>query len=266
MTLDTNRAWKEASRNVSRNRDALLAVAGVFFLLPQLVLAFFFPQPEPTVGMSEQQVIALAQTYYLSTLPVLIPILICQAVGTLSLLSLFNAASRPTVGEAMRLGVSGLPTYLGAQILLALGIVFVGGTIISVLALGGVQVLAVAGLLLVVLLSIALSVRVSLSGAVVAVEGERNPLRALRRSWALTGGNAWRLLIFFALFIVAFLLIFTILNLIVGIVLQLMGNALVTTIVTALVTSVMSALMALYLVAIVGAAHAQLAGRTADQD
>lgn len=266
MKLDSNRAWKHASRNVSRNRDALLAVAGVFFLLPQLALALFFPQPEPTVGMNEQQIIELARAYYASTLPALIPLVVCQALGTLSLLSLLSHSARPTVGEALRLGVSGLLTYLGAQILLGIGIGMAGGLLISVLAVSGVAALAVAGLLLVILLAAAVALRVSLSGAVVAIEGERGPIRALRRSWALTAGNFWRLVSFYALFLVAFLVLLMIASLIIGIPLQMLASGNAVEIATAVVSSTLNALMALYLVAIIEAVHHQLAGEPIEQE
>jgi hypothetical protein len=266
MKLDSNRAWKHASRNVSRNRDALLAVAGVFFLLPQLALALFYPQPEPAVGMSEQQIIALAQNYYLSTLPAMIPLVICQALGTLSLLSLLSHATRPTVGEALRLGLAGLLTYLGAQILLGIGIGVAGGLVISLLAMAGGATLAVAGLLLAVLLAAAIALRVSLTGAVVAIEGERSPLRALRRSWALTAGNAWRLMGFYALFLVAFLVILMMVSLVIGIPLQMMASGWAVELGSALVSSTLNALMAMYLVAIIEAVHHQLAGEPGEQE
>lgn len=266
MKLDTNRAWKEASRNVSRNREALLAVAGVFFLLPQLALSLFFPQPEQAVGMTEQQMVAQVQAYYLSTLPAMIPLFICQAIGTLSLLSLLSHVTRPTVGQAMRLGLTGLPAYLGAQILLGLGIGIVGSLVITLFALTGVAALAVAALLLVVLLAMAIALRVSLSGAVVAIEGERNPVRVLRRSWSLTTGNAWRLFAFYALFLVAFLVILMIANLVIGIPMQMIGGSFTTQIVTALISSLLNALMGVYLVAIIGAVHNQLAGDPAEHE
>jgi uncharacterized membrane protein len=266
MKLDSNRAWKHASRHVSRNRDALLAVAGVFFLLPQLALALFFPQPEPAVGMSEQQIVQLAQAYYLSTLPAMIPLVICQALGTLALLCLLSHATRPTVGQALRLGAAGLLTYLGAQILLGLGIGVVGGALVGLLAASGVGALALAGLLLVVLVAAAIALRVSLAGAVVAIEGERNPIRTLRRSWALTAGNAGRLLSFYALFLVAYLVILMIASLIIGIPLQMLASAPIAAIGTALVSGTLNALMAMYLVAIIEAVHHQLAGTPIEQE
>ena len=266
MKLDSNRAWKHAAGNVSRNRDALLAVAGVFFLLPQLALALFFPQPEPAVGMSEQQIVQLAQGYYLSTLPAMIPLVVCQALGTLTLLGLLSHAARPTVGEALRMGVAGLLTYLGAQILLGLGVGIAGGLVLGLLAALGGAALGIAGLLLVVLLAVAVALRVSLAGAVVAIEGERRPLRALRRSWMLTAGNAWRLLGFYALFLVAFMVVLMIVSLVIGIPLQMIATGGVAAIGTALVSSILNALMAMYLVAIIEAVHHQLAGPGIEQE
>lgn len=266
MKLDSNRAWKEASRNVSRNRDALLAVAGVFFLLPQLALALFFPQPEPTAGMSQQQVIELAQGYYLSTLPAMIPLIVCQAIGTLGLLTLLSHTARPTVGEALRLGLRGLPAYLGAQILLGVGIGFGGGLVIAVLSLSGAAALAVAGLALMLLAAAAIALRMSLAAAVVGIEGERNPMRVLRRSWRLTAGNAWRLFGFYALFLVAFLVVLMMVSLIVGIPLQMVASPFAAQLVTAVVSATLNAVMALYLVAIIGAVHSQLAGDPAEHE
>jgi hypothetical protein len=266
MKLDSNRAWKHASRNVSRNRDALLAVAGVFFLLPQLALALFFPAPEQTVGMSEQQIIAMTQSYYASTLPAMIPLVICQALGTLGLLSLLSHAARPTVGEALRLGLAGLLTYLGAQILLGLGLGLAGGVVIGTLALSGVHALAAAGLLLVIVVAAVVALRMSLSPAIVAIEGERNPLQVLRRSWALTTGNFWRLLAFYALFLVAVLVILMIARLFIGIPLQMMAGGEIANIGDSLVSATISALMAMYLVAIIEAVHHQLAGNPIEQE
>jgi hypothetical protein len=266
MKLDSNRAWKDASRNVSRNREAILAVAGVFFLVPQLALALFFPQPEPTVGMSEQQMFELLQAYYLATLPALLPMVVCQALGTVTLLTLLSHAARPTVGEALRRSLPGVLTYLGAQILLGIGIGFGGGLVLSVLALSGTRALLIAGLLLVLVAIVAVVLRVSLSAAVVAIEGQRNPVKALRRSWALTSGNGWRLFSFYALVFVAFLVIQMVLGIVIGIPLAMLGGGHAAQVATALVSSLLNAVMAVYLVGIVGAVHQQLAGMPAEQE
>jgi len=196
----------------------------------------------------------------------MIPLVICQALGTLALLSLLRHATRPTVGEALRLGLAGLLTYLGAQILMGIGIGIAGGLLLGVLAATGVAALAVAGLLLVGLIVAVIALRVSLSGAVVAIEGERNPWRTLRRSWALTSGNAGRLLGFYALFLVAYLVILMIASLLIGIPLQMFASASIAEIGTALVSAALNAVMAMYLVAVIEAVHHQLAGTPIEQE
>jgi hypothetical protein len=65
--LDSSAAWASAAGMVSANRDVLLAIAGVFFLLPSLVAAVFVPAPVFATGMSEQQMLAALQAYYASS-------------------------------------------------------------------------------------------------------------------------------------------------------------------------------------------------------
>jgi hypothetical protein len=266
MKLDSNRAWKDASRNVSRNRDAIMAVAGVFFLLPQLALGLFFPQPEPAVGMSEQQMVEMVQAYYASTLPALLPMVFCQALGTITLLTLLSHSARPTVGEALRRSLPGVLTYLGAQILLGLAIGFAGGLVLSLATLSGMRMLLVAGAALVLVAVGAVLVRVSLSAAVVAIQGQRNPARALRQSWALTRGNGWRLFAFYALVFVTFLVVQMVLGIVIGIPLTMLGGSTAVLLATALVSALLNAAMAVYLIAILGAVHDQLAGPANEQE
>ena len=41
MKFDSNQAWKQAASQVSANRDVLIALAGVFLLLPVLAFSLF---------------------------------------------------------------------------------------------------------------------------------------------------------------------------------------------------------------------------------
>ena len=50
MRFDSNQAWKDAASAVSANRDVLLALAGVFFVLPSFAFTLLYPQPEPPAG------------------------------------------------------------------------------------------------------------------------------------------------------------------------------------------------------------------------
>ena len=141
MTFDSNLAWKQASASIGANREVLLALAGVFFVLPSLAFALFFQQPQPVAGQSQAKMMAMMQNYYLTALPFIIPMALVQAAGTLAMLALFTDRSRPTVGEAIRQGAAGVLPYIAAQLLLGLGIGLAGGTMLALTAVTGVQAL-----------------------------------------------------------------------------------------------------------------------------
>jgi hypothetical protein len=260
MKFDSNLAWKQAASAVAANREVLLALSGVFLLLPSLAFALFFPAPEPAAGASEQDMLALTRDYYVSALPAMIPMALVQAAGTLALLTLFTDRSQPTVGEAIRLGVAGLLTYFAAQLMLGVAIGVVGGTLLAAGALSGSQAVVGLAIAAVVAVAVWIAVRTSLAAPIVAVERERNPVTALQRSWRLTRGNAGRIGLFYLLVMIAFLVVMSIVMAIVGIVLALVAGGEVVRIAGAVLSSALGAVMTLYLVAILAAVHRQLAG------
>lgn len=263
MKFDSMLAWRQASAAVKHNRDVLLAIAGVCFLLPSLVLELLFPQPEPTAGMDEQAMMQLASNYYISLLPVLIPVLILQALGTLSLVELLTDRSRPTVGEAMKTGARSIVTYLLAQLTLGLGVGIVGGLILAVFSLMGAPTLAGLGMAVVFALAAVLLVRTSVAAPVIVADRVRNPIEALRRAFAVTRGHGLRLFVFYLLVLVAFVVLAIVLGMVVGIPANLLGSPETARVIAAIVSSTVNALMALYFVALIVAVHRQLAGKSA---
>lgn len=259
MTFDSNQAWKQATAAIAANREVLYALAGVFFLVPALALALFAPQPEPAPGATPDAMMAQMQEYYVQTLPWLIPALLLQAGGTLAMLTLFTDRSRPTVGEAIRLGFGGVASYVAAQLLVGLAVGLVGGVLIAVGALAGPAgaVMAIVGIAALVFW---LFVRTSLSAPVVAVEGVRNPVVALRRSWMLTRGNGGRIALFYLLVGIAFLLVMIVVMAVVGIVLALVAGGETARVLVAVVSSALGSVVTLYFAGILAAVHRQMAG------
>jgi len=264
MTFDSNLAWKQATASIGANREVLLALAGVFFVLPSLAFALFFQQPQPVAGQSEAKMMAAMQAYYLSALPYLIPMALIQAAGTLAMLTLFTDRSRPTVGEAIRQGAVGVLPYIAAQLLLGIGIGLAGGTVLALGAVTGVQAIAVIGVAAAVIAAVYAGIKTSLVGPIVAVERERNPVVALQRSWRLTKGNSVRIGLFYLLLLVAFVVVTSVVMMVVGLVLAAVAGPEGTRIGSAVVSSVLGAAMTLYFVAVMAAVHRQLAGRSAD--
>lgn len=266
MKFDSNLAWKQASSAISANREMLLALAGVFFLLPGLALALLFPAPEPVAGSEAKETLELIQGYYISILPFVIPMVLFQAAGTLALLTLLTDRTRPTVGEAIRLALKGIVPYFLAQIVLGLAIGLVGGLLLAPGAATASGGLSAIGIALTVLVAAYAGVKTSLAGPVIVVEGQRNPIEALKRSWLLTKGNSIRIALFYLLVAVAFLVVIMIVTAIIGILLVLLAGPHIGEMVNAVVSAALNAIMALYFVAIIAAAHRQLAGPSPDAD
>lgn len=261
MKFDSSRAWSEASQAVSANREVVIALAGVFFLLPQLVFSIFFPPPETGAGMNEAQMMAMVRGYYLSVAPLIIPMALLQALGSLALIALLDTDRRLTVAEAIRAGLKGVLPYLIAQLLAGMGIALIAVVVAGGLGAAGGTIGVVTGLAAVVLLAIVLAVRLSLAAPVIAVEQVLNPVAALVRSWKLTRGQTARLLGFYALLVIAMIVLLIFAN-VLSMPVALLAPPEVARFVAAAVESVLSTIMALYFVAVIAQVHRQLAGAT----
>lgn len=264
MDLDTSKAWGQASATVSANKEVLVALAGVFFFLPSLALALFFPQPEPPAGAEPKQLLEIMGAFYRQIGPYMAAATLVQVLGQLSVLTLTAQAGRATVGDAIRAAAGGLLPYLGAQILVVLATMVVFGVVAM---LGAVSVaLAVVAGLLVLIAAIWAAIRLSLIPVVIAVEGQRNPVAVLRRSWELTRGNAGRILLFVVILALAVLVISIVASAVVGIVLALVGGVETARIGGSVIAALVGAGFTVYTTICFAAIHAQLAGNSgADQ-
>lgn len=264
MRFDSTKAWKDASAAVAKHRELMFALAGVFFLLPSFAMNLLVPKFEPQAGLPPRVMIDQLGAFYASILPYAIVITLLQLVGTLTILTLFTDRTRPTVGEAIKLGGLGVLPCLAAQLLIGLGI---GMGFMLLVALGSVSGSG-AVMTLLILVGIGAAIwfwtQFSLVPPVVAVERAFNPIAALRRSWQLMRGNVGRVMLFYALLLIAFGAIALITMLVLGTVFAMALPAEGARIASALISSVLTAVLALYLVAVLAAVHRQLAGPSAD--
>jgi len=261
MKFDASRAWKEASEAVTANREVLFAIAGVFILLPTLAFSILFPQPEPPAGLKGEAAVQFALDYYGSIAPWVIGMGVVQAIGTLSMLTLFTDRSRPTVSEALRRGLGGLLPYFGAQLLLGLGIGLGGGVLIGMAGAIGAKALVGIIVILVIVVAAYAAVKTSLVSPVIMVEGVRNPVLALQRSWHLTKGNSGRIALFYLMVGLAFLVGLMVVMMVIGAILALtLGMGEPTRMIAAVFSGVMGTAMTIYFVSILASVHRQLAG------
>jgi len=167
--------WDEVRQLLSREMQLLVAIAGVFFLLPGLVLSFVLPPLEA--------IAATIQPYLL----LIIFVSIIRMIGQLAIWTLVMASDRPTVGEAIKTALLFLPFYFLINIL--------SNIIIGV------------GLLLFILPGIYLVCRLAPIGAIAIAEDIRNPFKAIQRSFEVTKSNALPIFAFLLIVVITFLLI-----------------------------------------------------------
>ena len=261
IAFDSSRAWSEAATAVSANRDTLLALAGVFLVLPAFAMAVLIPPPEPQTGADMQAILATMGEYYRSNSLLLIVAALIHMIGSLAMLALITDQTRPTVGQAIKQGFANTPSVIAAQLLLGMAI---GAMVLLPVALGGaLKSPVITGLSLIAAIGLGVwaAVRLSLVSPAVVVDRLTNPLGALKRSWQLTEGNVLRLLAFFALLSIAFLVVIALAESAIRFGLTLLVGATSAELGAALVTSIMSAVMTVYFIAVTAMAHRQLAGQ-----
>lgn len=269
MKFDMGRAWSEATRLLGVNRDVVLIVAGVFFFLPYTALTMAMGDQVAAIeagaqsGNADPQAAMSALLGFYGTIWwMLLLLMIVQYIGMLGLLALLTDRTRPTVGEALKIGVTCFPSYFAAAILsgLAMAAPFLAPTIAA--AAGSVTAAVLLGILALVA-ALYLFTKFSLSAPVIVVERVLNPLTALGRSWRLTKGNSVRLFLFYFLLMVAVLVIWIVVSIVIGLILALVGpDAALTG--NALVAGLLNAAWATLFLAALAAAHRQLAGPSAE--
>lgn len=211
MPFNMNKAWDEAIRLLRANRELVAIVIALFVFLPPLLLAVIAPEAvdPPDMGGSTD---AMAQvSAHLNRNGIWLVLLqVAQGIGMLSVVALF-AQRRPTVGQAIKLGLIALLPLILAQLFVGLVLSVFGG-----LALGAASTAGRGAQLLALLLFMAgglfVFTRVSLLMPVLIYERQLNPFRALVDSWRLTAGRWGKILGFLFLL----LLVISILSYLVG--------------------------------------------------
>lgn len=180
------------------NMDAVSAIAGMFILLPGLLSAWFLPERVmPNEKATAADILAANADYITAHWPLIILSALIVAFGSMVLLSFLLHASRPTVSGSMRHGLRVLPYYMLAS---------------------AIQTFAVAGgLVLFVLPGLYLISRFICIAPVAVAEGHRTPLAIIRRSFQLTQGRGWQIILALAVVLLVAIVISTVLGTIVGI-------------------------------------------------
>ena len=174
--IDLDRVWDDARAMGAANRDLLAAIAGMFVLAPSVVAGLLvkapadLPKDIPAADVSRHMM-----QFYTDNLPLFIALALAVSFGLLSMLVLLLRPERLTVGESLKAALLILPGYFLASLLQGMAVGF--------------------GVLLFILPGLYLLARFSLIAPVAAAERCGNPFEQLQRSFALTRGNGFRILL-----------------------------------------------------------------------
>jgi hypothetical protein len=178
--IDFNVIWDDAKAMGVANRDLLAVLAGMFLLLPWVIARQLLPEGAAIAPDTPLEIILQIQLqYYADNWHIMLMRELLMALGMLSMLVLLLRGERPTVGESLKLGLILLPSYMLAQLIEGFALA--------------------AGFMALVLPFFYLLARFVLVAPVAAAENIVNPIDMLRRSFALTRGNGWRIFVILAI-------------------------------------------------------------------
>ncbi len=262
MKLDMGAAWNTATSLIGRNRDVVLVIAGVFFFLPSFAVSLALPQADALATATPGDAQALMNAmmgFYADYWWALLLTFMAQGIGTLALLTLLTDRARPTVGEAIKRGAISFPSYFVTNILAAMAVAGVLLLPMALVSITGGSAAVALGVVLVIPVMLYLMVKFSLIMPAIAIDRILNPLAALARSWQLTKGNSFRLLLFYALLLVATTVMLALVSMVVGVVFAALGGE-IEKIGNAIFSSLINAAFVVVFFGVLAGVHRQLAG------
>ncbi|MXO60859.1 hypothetical protein GRI89_15055 [Altererythrobacter salegens] len=260
MKLEMNRAWNDAMALVGANKDVVFVVAGVFFFLPYL--AFMLMMPDLATSMTDpaadEQAFEKMGEFYGRMWWLIILVSLLQGIGMLGILALLTDHRRPTVADALKIGVRKVLSYIAAYLIVGCGFGLLAVVLVGLTAAASTALATIGFVILIPLLFYAFT-KFSLVPAVLVKEDVGNPITALSRSWQLTKGNSFRLLGFYFLLGLALVVVMIVISLVVTFVFALLGpEAMLFG--NGLISALMNAVWATGFLAVLSAVHDQFAG------
>ena len=261
--FDTMKIWDEATGALLANRDVLLAVLGVFVILPNFALQMLAPVPEPISGQLPAQWFARVGQYTDTYLIPMLAGMVLELFGMLIALALLGDPARPTVLQAMRQAVRVVPSFVAAVIISFFVAILTLAVPVTFAVLAGQQQLSTGIAFIAIVPTLYVLGRFSLIGPVVMLGGKRNPIVALRSSTNLTKGIGWQLLLFLLLVYFAFQIVGWLITAAVVLLTTLIAGAAGAALIGALIACFVQAALAATFVAVIVASYRQVGGATA---
>lgn len=217
MDYSISKAFSDANRSVSERLGGQIAVWGIFFaiqigaMIAFMVLMGGSAMALAGMGSGADALAGLGGGMILFMIVFYLAIIAIAVAANAAQVTIASHLRKPSVGDAVNNGFrSALPLF-GAAVLLLIAyfvIALVLGLVVGVLA--GASGSGAVGTLLFVLLCVALAyvgTKLSMLVPVVALDGERNPINAISRSWNMTNGKVLPVLGTYLVFIVALVVV-----------------------------------------------------------
>lgn len=194
--LDFTAAWNDALALLNGHKDVVLPIAGVFILLPTILMGYFVPEPDIGPATGQLKVIAVLIEYYQENALWFIGTTILAIIANLAIYLLILSDTKPTVGQALALSTGFFLTFYIANLISALAIFI--------------------GMFLLIIPGFYLAIKLSLTGPAIVAEEIKNPIAALSRSWRLTKGNSLYIFAFYAIILIVSVVIYMVVTGILG--------------------------------------------------
>lgn len=277
MDYSISKAFSDATRSVTERLGGQIAVWGVFFaiqigativlmmMMGGSIMALAGPggaDPGAMAGLGGGMILFLFLFY--------VVIIAIAMAANAAQVTIASHLRKPAVGDAVNNGFRSALPLLGAAVLLLIAY-FVIALVLS-LVVGGLAAVSGSGAVSIVLfagLGVGLAyvgTKLSMLVPVVALDGERNPINAISKSWNMTNGKVLPVFLTYLAFIVA--LVVVIGAIVAALVLPTMSGGAMPGV------GMMVLLLVVYLVAIVAvtlfaasltaAVHLQLSGRSVE--
>lgn len=276
--LSISTAWDDSRPIIGRDGQLMFIIALATVVIPQTLL--YLMNPEQTqLGMNPNVAVGEDGPGFMESMLTFIASII-NIIGSIAISYL--ALTRGTsVGDGLRRGLQRLLPTIGAVLLLIFAVaifafivalVFVGAsptTLANPSAVETLSPVAILAVFAILILAIWVAVRFMVMTPVIAAE-DGGPIAILKRSWALTKGQFWRLLGFLLLFAVGAIIFTAAVSIIGGLIISLIFGTPEPYSLAALFTGLLgglagAALTVVYSV-IVARIYLQLAGKPADPD
>jgi len=251
--LSISRAWDEARATLGTNAGLLTTIGLAMFVLPGVIGEMITP------AAPEGQLPPFGAWTVVAGIVVLIAL-----VGQLAVIRL-AIGSRSTVGEAISHAARRAPAYFAATLIWILPFLLIGAVLFGLIARNPATASpgVILALFLLACVMLFFAIRMLMTSAVASAE-DAGPVRIIRRSWQLTAGNFWRLLVFFLLFIITLMVAAIAIGSIAGIIAEVVLGGkdpmTVGALFIALVTQVVSAAVSVTLMVMLARIYVQLAG------